>query len=360
MKYCSLDIESCNGRSFGASMCSFGYALADADLTLTEQKDILINPLPKKFMLGRPGETSKITLAYTEEEFRSAPKFVGRYREIRSKIEGRTVIGFSLGNDLMYLNNACDVFHLPRIPFRFLDVQTIYMIAKNVPQKGLGALAEEYGISFIPHRSDEDARVTLEVLKRLADEYGGIENLLKTFGIVLGENRADGYSDCYSREVYVGNVGQRSRKMRVALFTEFLKKQKRADGGALVGKRVCLDDPIEYEDVNYSRRIVAATYAQGGKYASAESCNLFIARGQSKRLAYVKAVNRRAKIITEQDFLQMIGGTLPQIEVNDESLLAKEFAWHPRVSEEELRARRAEKDRARSRALTAAASTTHA
>ena len=58
-----MDIESCNGRSFGASMCSFGYALADADLTLTEQKDILINPLPKKFMLGRPGETSKITLS---------------------------------------------------------------------------------------------------------------------------------------------------------------------------------------------------------------------------------------------------------------------------------------------------------
>ena len=349
-----MDIESCNGQAHRASMCSFGYALAESDLTLTEQKDILINPLPKKFMLGRPGESSRIELAYPEEEFRRAPRFAGRYREIRSKIEGRIVLGFSLGNDLKYLNNACDVFKLPRIPFFYLDVQTMYMIAKNTPQRGLGALAAEYGIEFIPHRSDEDARVTLEVLRALAGEYGGLDALIDRLGIVPGENRAEGYSDCYSREVYEGRIGQRSRRMRFALFSGFLREQKRAEGGALAGKRVCFDDPIELEDVDYSRRLAAAVYASGGKYASAESCNLFVPRGQSKRLGYVKANNRRAKIVPEEEFLELVGD-LPEIDTRDAEVLAAEFAWHPRLTEEELRERREKREgRARRGAETRA------
>lgn len=341
-----MDIESCNGQAHRASMCSFGYALAGEDLSVCEQKDILINPLPKKFMLGRPGESSRIELAYPEETFRHAPRFPGRYREIRSKIDGAMVVGFSFGNDLKYLNNACDVFRLPRIPFFFVDVQTIYMIAKNTPQRGLGALAAEYGIEFIPHRSDEDARVTMELLKKLAAEYGGMDALVRELGIVPGENREDGYSDCYSRAVYEGRLGQRSRKMRYALFSEFVRGQKRAEGGALAGKRVCFDEPIELEDVDYSRRLAAAVYAAGGKYVSAESCNVFVPRGNSKRLGYVRANNRRAKIVPEEEFLAEMG-ELPEIETRDADILASSFAWHPRLSEEEKRELRERKERDR-------------
>ena len=87
MKILSFDIESCTGNPTDGSLCSFGYCLSN-DFDIIEKKDILVNPKPKKFKLGKSGEEARIKLAYSEEEFRSAPRFPAAYRKIRPLFEG--------------------------------------------------------------------------------------------------------------------------------------------------------------------------------------------------------------------------------------------------------------------------------
>lgn len=74
MKILSFDIESCTGNPLDGSLCSFGYCMAE-DFEIITKEDILVNPKPKKFRLGKYGEEAKIKLAYSEEEFRRAPVF---------------------------------------------------------------------------------------------------------------------------------------------------------------------------------------------------------------------------------------------------------------------------------------------
>ncbi len=71
MKILSFDIESCTGNPLDGSLCSFGYCMAE-DFEIVTKEDILVNPKPKKFRLGKYGEEAKIKLAYSEEEFRRA------------------------------------------------------------------------------------------------------------------------------------------------------------------------------------------------------------------------------------------------------------------------------------------------
>ena len=112
MEFIVIDTESCTGRADDGSLCSVGYAICDEELNILQQEDILINPLPKRFMVGdkKNAKRTGVTFAYTVEEFRAAPRFNEVYEKIKKLFTGRTVLGFSMANDVKYLNNACDCF----------------------------------------------------------------------------------------------------------------------------------------------------------------------------------------------------------------------------------------------------------
>ena len=73
-----------------------------------------------------------------EEEFRKSPRFSKVYNDIkRLFLKADLCIGFAVGNDVRYLNNACQAFRLPLIAYRFIDVQMLagYIDEEN---KGMG------------------------------------------------------------------------------------------------------------------------------------------------------------------------------------------------------------------------------
>ena len=89
------------------------------------------------------------------------------------------MVGFSVSNDVDFLNNACQVYKLDKITYDFVDVQLLHKtVYKKQNMCGLEGVANEFGIEYLAHRSDEDARVTLLVLKRMANELNlSIEEL---------------------------------------------------------------------------------------------------------------------------------------------------------------------------------------
>lgn len=329
MKILSYDVESCTGRTDDGSLCSFGYVLADENFNILCQEDILINPRPKKFRLGKTNEEPRVKLAYSEEEFRSSPRFSEQYEKISSLFEKDTiVIGFAINNDVAYINDACRYADKKYIRFKFFDVQQImgfiYPEKKNL---GLKTYADMYGIEFIEHRSDEDARVTLLILQKACEHLKlTFKELLTYFDIDFGENGREVKKPIYKAELYEKHGLKKSKATNNILLYEFLEELRsrpKIKGGILRGKRILFNNSMEMDDINFSRSLMKRIYDLSGIYIKDMSgANVYVYDAgnlEDKGYKKAKALKMQGQKITfmeRQEFLELIGET--EIETFDD------------------------------------------
>ncbi|MBP5194293.1 MAG: hypothetical protein J6126_06140 [Clostridia bacterium] len=314
MRILSFDIESCTGSPYDGSLCSFGYYLAE-DGEKISSDDILVNPLPRRFTLGGYGKEPVLKLAYPIGTFRHQPRFNERFSAIKGVFEqADLVIGYALQNDLRYLNNACDVFSLPRIEFSFLDVQLVVgLVIPELKAAGLKAVADRFGIGYLEHRSDEDARVTYLIFEKTLELYGGtLKALMREKGLVLGVNRKDGHVGCYSESLLKERIASGSRavkKIIIHYFAECAKALPRR-GNSLLKKAVGISESVYAGDVSLARRILATIFAEGGVYEQSPfGCNIYIIGSGDDRSEKAEKVNRRkCRIMTADEFSDSFGG----------------------------------------------------
>lgn len=334
MKLLTFDIESCTGNPRDGSLCSFGYCLSE-EFEIIERGDIVVNPKPKKFRLGRPGEEPKIKLAYEEEVFRAAPKFPQVYGKIKRLFAGDvTCLGFSIGNDVRYLNNACEVYRLPPIKYKYFDMQMImgFYDAENTGA-GLGKLGEKYGIEFLEHKSEEDAAVTLKLLETVCKATGKtVGELLEYYEIVLGRNDASGVVGTYSLAQLYNKKGLKCSKTQGGiLLHEFISKMNAAPRkpGKLSGRRVCFNTELEKSDINLSRRMISKIYDLGGSYTGDLTVANTYVYGEKKEDdgRYNKVMQeirsgRKIRLISEQQLKETLGD-VDELEFDDISVLVR-------------------------------------
>ena len=169
MKYLFFDIECADGGK--ATICSFGYVIADIDFKIIKREDIIINPEGRFFLTGRAGRPD-VQLAYPKETFFRAPKFPKFHSKLKALLENEDyyIIGHSIGNDVTYLNKACERYNLEPFKFSYFDTQRMYREIKGDNKSiSLEHALEAYEISgnFRYHQSVEDARATMFLLKAL-------------------------------------------------------------------------------------------------------------------------------------------------------------------------------------------------
>ncbi len=326
--YVSFDIESCNGKNVGASMCSFGYAIYDSNSNMIKKEDILMNPMSGTFKLSSGRGGNGIELAYSEEVFKKSPKFPALYENIKQIIQSKQiVIGFSIANDLNFLNNACDEYGLERIEFSYLDVQKIHkQVFETENFEGLSKLAERYEIEFLPHRSDEDAYVTASILQNILkhldmtfsqflEKYKKQLQLNKREKVVVGDPN-------YSKRVALSTT--KSKKILMHSFIEEQKEMPRekVQRPFLNGKGICFSDSWEYEDINFTRRLIARMYSLGGKYNGMAKWSKYLIvdseREGDKDILFERRIahGEKVTIIDKNQFLQMLGD-IPEMQFDD-------------------------------------------
>lgn len=337
MRILSFDVESCTGKPNDGSLCSFGYILTK-DGAEIKRGDILVNPLPRLFLLGRWGEEPTIKLAYPISEFRAQPRFNARYREIKGLFEECDLaVGFALGNDLRYINNVCDKFSLPRIPFKFLDVQLLGgLVIEELADKGLKAFAERFGIEYIEHRSDEDARVTYEVFERIIELSGKtLGELVEEYGIVCGTNGAEGYTVCYSRTLLkrrIDKMGKSTRKIIADYLAEHTAESVPVRGDRLKGKKVVAAAPLFSKD-ELAQKVMATAVAEGGICEiQPAGCDYYVTVNSDSFAGKLKKMSRKTKIIYFKNFESEFG---PLEDSNIDNLTAVEAHYSAVVSERE-------------------------
>ena len=288
MKMLSFDIESCTGSHNDASLCSFGYVTADEFLNIKEQEDLLCNPKPAHFRLrpySKKRQTEGITLAYSEKVFRRRPKFPGIYPIVKGLFdEADVAVGFSIENDVQFLNNACVEYGLPPVSYKFLDVRQIVELLYGTKYGcGLKTIAENLEIAGDSHRSDEDARVTLEILRFvLKDQSMTLSEFVSAYGIKFGQVNAEGYSNMVSEKGLKAQLdeGRLTRKQKNGIFEEYVKRVCRnlvPVSEKMKGQRISFSDKFVRDSLDEARSFVKAVYLSGGKFdLSGERANLYV------------------------------------------------------------------------------------
>ncbi len=321
MKILSFDIESTTGSHRDGSMCTFGYCIADEGFNVTTQQDIVMNPKTKRF-------EPKIKLHYDKAFIKSCDKFPAFYDEIKNLFKGNDyIIGFSIMNDVEFLNNACEVYGLEKIEYEFLDVQLLYKtVYRKQTLSGLAIIAEELQIDYKAHRSDEDARVTLLVLKHIAEDLKlPVKEVLRKFHITLGNNGKDEIVPCTN-----GELTKREINYLILKFVEKHYHHSRRYKGGLSFKTFAFSDELKYGDVDRFRRILKRIYDLNGRTSSIESSNVFVNNFKMGELPekYANSIRERNKdkerivVISEEEFMALIK-ELPQIEFSSDSELLR-------------------------------------
>lgn len=214
VKYLAFDIEAANGYRL-YSICSIGFVAADENFNIIEQRNIWCNP-KTKYDLNGTRKNIGINLNLDEDLLNRSPDFTGIYPEIKTLLENPTytVVGHAVESDVHMLNAACHHWNMPSLNFDFICSQLLYKLftgAKEV--RSLGKIADDMGIEFRPHASDEDARVSLLTLKYITEKSGlSVDELLKKYCVRRGSN----FNFTLTRTVSLTENVKKKKKQREA------------------------------------------------------------------------------------------------------------------------------------------------
>ncbi|MBQ9469311.1 MAG: hypothetical protein IJU52_09940 [Clostridia bacterium] len=298
MNYIFYDIECANCQNGQAKICSFGYVVTDESFNVLEKRDVVINPRAPFLLMGR-GRKQYIKLAYSMSQFRSAPDFADVYGRIRALLTRRDclIFGYAADNDAGYLKSEFERFHLPSIDFAYYDLQKLlnFVLPKEEGQprnqisltSAVGMLCGEEPSQEI-HKSDDDALLTMQVLKGIAEKTGVAPvKLLERYPVCRGDlshgqvlvripegpnlivrvlgDKSDRISPkSENRTIYVRYV--RHVKPSGAIRPQWLK-----------GKRVGIPEKYAERHFKNAVRLISLICDCGGKYTLIpEECQYFI------------------------------------------------------------------------------------
>lgn len=135
--------------------------------------------------------------------------------------------------------------------------------------RGLDKIADELGISFAHHASDEDALASMLTLKYLCEDSAlSVEGLLEKFNVRIGSNR----NFVVTRTVSLS--GQISKKRvtseAIKAISEYIRSNRlrSAPCGALKGKLVSLSRALECSGGEVLHSVIKKIYACGGQYTA--------------------------------------------------------------------------------------------
>lgn len=194
MKYLFFDIEGACPKL--STIATFGYVLTDENFDLIAREDILMNPNSKYDWY-----VVKKLLSYTKSQLAKEPTFDFHYDKIKALLEDEDtlVCGFSISNDLKYLNSECKRYDLPSFEFSYMDVQTL--IDKVFESKNQIGIERAYDLleindEILLHRSDEDAFAAMNVTKKLCSLKSASLSELISLYPCTGKNFSYAHEDC--------------------------------------------------------------------------------------------------------------------------------------------------------------------
>lgn len=181
MRYVFIDIECSNCFEGIGKICEIGYVITDTDFQVLKKEDILINPGNKpqdRFHLAGRNGSEGITLAHSKEEYNAAPFYDHFYDNLKFLLTQKDILifGFSIQNDIGYINANNRRYSLPQFDFNSYDVQRMYSkykdghLSKSIGlDKAINDVSKDINkVRF--HKPDDDAYMTMLLLKEMCHQ----------------------------------------------------------------------------------------------------------------------------------------------------------------------------------------------
>ncbi len=320
MKYLFFDIECAGVFKNVAKICAFGYCLVDEQFHILEKEDLLINPQGHFHLTDRKG-TQGLVLPYEYEKFKNYPTFPKLADRIYALLQDENTLacGHASMNDVKYLNLESKRFSLPSFHFSFADTQFVYMnrIRDFTRQFGLGSIAQELGVEFVPHRAVDDAYATMRVAEAMCKEENcTFLELLKKYQITPGkiENYEVAQNTSVSFEQYKidREKAKEARERARAEFHVFAdrEKRKRSKDGKLKGKTVCFSHALELQ-TPLAKKLLTAAFAEAAFLTyRAEECDVYVCFENEGGARLKSAIEKKARVLTPEQFENMLGSCL--------------------------------------------------
>lgn len=181
MKFLFFDIECANCFNAEPKVCEFGYVLTDENFTVLKKRDIPMSPGKGKgtsFDMKIRKFDPNFDWAYDISYYYSCPEFPTYYERIASllKREDTLVFGFSVFNDVTYLDSAISIYGLERFDYRVNDIQKLAscLLKKKASFNLEGLFSSLCGkrelIRLQPHLSRDDAYMSMRILQTLCQK----------------------------------------------------------------------------------------------------------------------------------------------------------------------------------------------
>lgn len=177
MRYLAFDIECANNFNGIGKICEFGYVISDENFNILEKECIIMDP-EDVFDLGPSWKRLKLGFAESYYHYqKSLPYFADKINKLLSQEDVR-IIGHAVSNDIGFLFTDFDSYELKVVDYVAYDTQIFYnLLHYNEYIKNIN-LEEAYN-TLVPlkermrvhaHKADDDALMTLEVLKYIMKE----------------------------------------------------------------------------------------------------------------------------------------------------------------------------------------------
>lgn len=253
-----FDCECANTFDGVGKICSLGYVIADDELNIIESEDVVMNPeceFDWYLFSGKGG----CQLAYSKDYFRIKPNFAAFYKDIKKLFTtgNRFVGGFAVGNDVGFVNSACERYNQEYIQFRAFDLER-YLERKYQKKQKLIEWAEEFGVNvakYQSHKSVDDAILTMLTLKAECMKTG------KSVEEILGENK-----DCFvSNEQILVQAEERAyrKEMTEKIKRLYGKKSPKPTHKSVLDQRFEFDHKL-LKDVDTAFVLIKKIYENGG------------------------------------------------------------------------------------------------
>ena len=316
MKYLSFDLECCDGQH----VCEFGYVIIDEEFNILEGDLLTINPEQKFNLTGWEIECGG-KLAFTEDVYYGSPAFDFYYDTIKKILTTPDcqIIGFSLANDVNFLNTAYERYEKEPVKFDYIDFQKLYQgYTKAKSVTSVGGFVEDLQIKDIRlHRSYDDALAVIRALEIISKR----ENLSLPKTIELLQKREkEGVKEreLERRQEVIKRAKEGYSNAQREVLKVFVRKLTPSNDNRtnpFYGKRVCISSHLQKNKFNEYLSLIQRLYACGATYTGGvEDCNLFIQYqvGQDKepRQQMVDRVYRSKKkrivVMTFEDALEKL------------------------------------------------------
>ena len=304
MKYLAFDIEAANGYML-SSICSIGVVIADEQFNVLSRENIWINP-KTKYNLNGTRRNVGIDLHLDKALLDASPDFSQVYAKISALLTDPqyVVLGHAVDSDVRMLNKACERYRLPSIDFEFICSQLLYRLYKDEKEvKALSKIADELGVTFNQHNSEEDAYVSMLTLKYLVEDSGlTVNQLLEKYRVRKGSNRN------FELSRPVSLMGQISKKKLTQVAIERIKEYVAAvkkTSDEYRNKAFCLARSLELSDSAELYETLKLITQKGGRYtAKLFKGNIYV-KGDNPTDQDIMREKRVAELV-EQGLLKVV------------------------------------------------------